>query len=586
MQKTAVALVVFLLLLSAFVGVSERVNAQSSGVIRIKADGTVTGTDKIRQNEAVYTLTGDLYASIGKDEAFIFIEKEDITFNGAGYTVQGTGVGSAIYMLRSQNVIVEDFVIRGFSRGIDFGLVKNLPSDADYLIQPLALGNEIHDNVIEVSQSLDNDNIRDAGWCIYLNDAVQTVIKDNKFICHNPLGGVYLGNSTKETSLLYNDFAGGGIYSLKSDRTNAKGNTIDGKPLIYLDSEQDKIIENAGLVYLFNCKNIMIKNIDPIYVYAVTIQLVNTDESEISNSNGHILLVNSNYNSIHDNKLSSIALDASSYNQVFANTITQFNICIKLYGKASFNKIYGNLLLDTIYSQAAKTTLKEGTTTAAIQIGDIELGGAFNNEIQSNMIVNHDCGVDLFLSTNNTITANTIKNCTVGIRFGKAHENTITENNLTFCKYAISIYAGSSYNSFNYNNFIDNIESCVEIHHQTNFFPDSETYSTGNIWDNGKTGNYWDKYTGKDENNDGIGDTPYQVYENMTDHYPLMKPFENSPNTNIPIPTYDPAANRPTPSETPGTQFNQETKIIIIALCITLAVISAVLIYFRRLIFR
>ena len=587
MNKTAVALVSFLLLLAVLFAVSEQVSAQSLGVIRIKADGTVTGTDKIRQNGLVYTLTDDLYASISQNEAFIFIEKSDIVFNGDGHVIQGVGWGSAIYMLRSQNVTVENFVIRGFSRGVDFGVVSNWPSDSNYVGLPSALNNRIHNNTIEVNGNVNNNSgnqtLRDSGWCVYLNDAIQTVIVDNNFICHNTLSVVYFGNSTMGTSLLDNNFAGGGVYSLRSNQTNARGNIVDGKPLVYLDSESDQIIKDAGLVYLFNCNNIFVKNVNPEYIYAVTIQLVDTVNCEVTNSYGHVLLVNSSYNSIYNNdQLNSITLEASSYNEVFANRITEFSICIKLYGESNFNKIYSNLLLDTIYSKDAERTRKEGLNTAAIQLGDIQLGGVFNNEIRDNRIVNHDCGFEFFLSSNNTLTANVIENCNAGIQLGRSHYNTLTENNITSSRCGISIYAESSHNTAYYNNFIDNQFQCIEAHKQTTL-SDGETYAIGNTWDNGQTGNYWDTYTGKDANGDGIGDTPYNIFENMKDNYPLMTPFITS-NTNNPIPTYNPEA-RPTNNNT--YPLNRENTILIItAVIIIIGVTIGLLTYFRRLIFR
>ena len=51
----------------------------------------------------------------------------------------------------------------------------------------------------------------------------------------------------------------------------------------------------------------------------------------------------------------------------------------------------------------------------------------------------------------------------------------------------------------------------------------AQDWGTGNLWDNGAVGNYWDDYSGIDGNGDNIGDTPY-VFSNNQDDYPLMVP--------------------------------------------------------------
>ena len=581
MHKTVAALFILSLLLSVFILLDSVavVNAQSSNVVRIKADGTVTGTDKIQRNGAVYTLTGDLSASVGSNEAFIFVERNDVIFNGAGYTVQGSGLGSAFCLLRGQNVTVENFVIRGFNRGINFWTVDNLPSDSNYLSKPSAFDNKILGNKIDVEHGVNSNKTKDMEWCIYLNDAFQTVISGNTFTGKNIQGGVYLGVLSKNTNLTNNNFLGCRLYSLVSDKNIAYGNTVDGKPLIYLDSKSNQIIEEAGLVYLFNCSNIVIKNVVPLYDYAVAIQLIDTVKSEITNSCGNVLLLNSSKNSIHDNQLLSLTLEDSSYNQIFANLITGYSTCVKLYGNSNFNKIHGNALLDTIYSTNAENVRTAGSETVAIQLGDIQQGGAFNNEVYNNTIINHDCAVKLLLSANNTIANNLLKDCRTGILLGGSHTNIFTENNVNTCQYAVAIHAGSSNNTFFCNNFIKNTVQCIELHYPT-LFPDGEIYSTGNTWDNGKMGNYWSTYTGIDTTGNGIGDTPYTVFEYMIDNYPLIEPFKTSnspPQYNqTPPPTID--------NNTP--LLNREKLLIIIIAGIIIGVVSGLIIYFRHLIFR
>lgn len=590
MNKSLFTLIVILLLSSVLVVTPGTVSAASSDVIRIKADGTVEGTDKIIQNGAVYTLTGNLEGSVATNEAFIFIEKDNVTFDGAGYAIEGSGTGTAIYVLRSQNVTIKGCHINGFETGINFWTVTNWPSSSSYIGLPSASKNQILNNTIAVVGSVFSNSSKEAGWCIYLCDAVETLIAGNTFNSKDHRAGVFLETTTSQTSLVNNTFVACGIYALQSDRTTASGNLVDGKALVYLEDKSNQAIESAGLVYLYNCTNVSIKNVKPTYDYGRTIVLVETQDSEISNCRGHAVLINSNRNTIHDNLLNSLEMVTSSNNRVFANKITYDSFCIKMYANSSFNEIYGNVLLDTVYSSAAAKTHQEGFNTAAIQLGDINLGGSNNNNIHDNRIINHDCALEFFLSSNNTITANHIEDCKAGIQLGASHFNNFTKNNVTACKYAISIYAASSHNSFYYNNFVNNQVQCFETHLKT-LLSEGESYSVDNVWDNGKTGNYWDTHTGVDENGDKISDTQYTVFENMVDHYPLMSPFiieEAHGNSSANIPAYqDPTSMYPTP--TPGAPeplLDFQTTLLVVLVAIVLGVIGGLLVYFRRLIWR
>lgn len=117
-----------------------------------------------------------------------------------------------------------------------------------------------------------------------------------------------------------------------------------------------------------------------------------------------------------------------------------------------------------------------------------------------------------------TITANsvqlsgfTIKNSGDGINHAgvsvNSQNNTITVNNIVHNNYGVRVIEPN--NRIYLNNFIDNIQNAYD--------------EANNNWDNGYAGNYWDDYTGVDENEDGIGDTPYPISENETyDFHPLI----------------------------------------------------------------
>ena len=88
-----------------------------------------------------------------------------------------------------------------------------------------------------------------------------------------------------------------------------------------------------------------------------------------------------------------------------------------------------------------------------------------------------------------------------------AQQSIITKNNIIENK--IGIRAIEPNNQIYLNNFMDN---------------DLNAYDEeNNSWDDGNAGNFWDDYKGIDENEDGRGDTAYDIVDNVTrDSYPLM----------------------------------------------------------------
>ena len=84
---------------------------KASGTIYIWADGSIDPpTAPIERDGDLYTLTGD----ITSDADGIAIERDNMTLDGAGYTVTGSGSGYGITLTGRSNVTVRNMTIKNF----------------------------------------------------------------------------------------------------------------------------------------------------------------------------------------------------------------------------------------------------------------------------------------------------------------------------------------------------------------------------------------------------------------------------------------------------------------------------------------
>jgi parallel beta-helix repeat protein len=185
----------------------------------------------------------------------------------------------------------------------------------------------------------------------------------------------------------------------------------------------------------------------------------------------------------------------------------------------------------------------------------IRLTNAFDCDLYFNTLSNNSIGIEMggidrsystVYSNSNRVSGNLIKdNKDAGIRLYYAFSDIISGNIISGNDEGVSIWGPSSGNIIEYNNITSNYKgihievSGINIIHHNNFvdniydwwdygltpWPFQLPFSI-NTWDDGAEGNYWSKYYGSDANGDGIGDTPHNLYENNTDHYPLIKPIE------------------------------------------------------------
>ncbi len=143
--------------------------------------------------------------------------------------------------------------------------------------------------------------------------------------------------------------------------------------------------------------------------------------------------------------------------------------------------------------------------------------------IQNSGTLEEDAGVDV-QSDNNTIFGNFVEDNQNGIYLhDSSNHNSIFESNIQNNVWGLFIMYESDNSIIYNNNFMGNSGFHVKDYSDNHW--DSEFYA----------GNYWDDYTGSDNDGDGIGDTPYSIQGgDNQDHYPLVNPWENqAPDTPV-----------------------------------------------------
>lgn len=152
-----------------------------------------------------------------------------------------------------------------------------------------------------------------------------------------------------------------------------------------------------------------------------------------------------------------------------------------------------------------------GTRDAGIFIN------ASNSNIYDNMILNNYQGTLLTsIAMDNVISRNMIsQNRWTGLVLELGcNRNNIFENSIIYNFYAGIAVLGATGNYLFHNNLMNNPHNA---------------YDDGtNVWDDGypSGGNYWDDYDGVDDDEDGIGDTPYEIPDGINiDQYPLMATY-------------------------------------------------------------
>jgi len=162
-----------------------------------------------------------------------------------------------------------------------------------------------------------------------------------------------------------------------------------------------------------------------------------------------------------------------------------------------------------------------GNTTGS---SGIYLDTVSHCNISSNNVMNNGYGICLAGSSNNSVTNSTASNNNRGVCLNGSSNNMLTNNTANSNSYGI--YLAESSNNLIYDNYFNNTNNAWDDGNNT--WNTTNTTGTNIIGGPYLGGNYWSDYAVSDTNEDGFGDTPYNITGGANkDYLPLVLPVYN-----------------------------------------------------------
>jgi len=453
----------------------------------IKSDGSVNPpTALIQRAGNIYTFTDDVAGYT------IAVERNNIVLDGSGYTLQGNGNSTGVFIKNRKGVTVRNMEVSNFSYGIR-------------LIAEDYIGMSSSNNTLSGNTLTNNE-------CgIYIRASYNNVLRNNSM------------SNNKQNFMI----RGGYLADSKNGYPNDidASNIVDGKPIIYWVNQQDRTVpSDAGYVALINCTRITVQNLN-LANNRDGVLLVSTMDSTVTKNyvtstvNG-VYIYESSSNTISENNLTDnnngIYVQDSSNNNISGNNVDNNQEGIVIRGSSDHN-ITGNTV-----NNNNKTGIQFYTSQGSDIIG---------NTITENMGYGIRFRSD---SSDNFVSENYIANSSVGILVDDSFDNRIIGNMITEnSDWGMQLTGDQNNNVIYHNSFVNNnageeLQVSIPAYQQI-VEPWDWLQGHGNVWDNGTAGNYWSDYITRYPNaseigSSEIGDTPFYINENNIDRYPLMEP--------------------------------------------------------------
>ena len=274
-----------------------------------------------KEGDTIMVHSGVYYENVVVDKS--------VTLIGNGQpVVDANGSGCAI-------ILTEDRItLRGFnatnsgSSGSDIGIEVTSNNNT-------ITGNNVSNNGVGIglyyssnNNTITGNNVSNNGVGICISSSSNNNAITGNNIKNNNWSGISLDYASNNNTVTGNVFVNDGLFVYFSYQNTVEDNTVNGKPLVYLEDVSDYKVEDAGQILIVNCNNITIEN------------------QNISNTRRGITLWKTENSKILNNTICNNKEGISLYNSCNNNTITGNNVRnngggIGLYSCRN-NKIYFN----------------------------------------------------------------------------------------------------------------------------------------------------------------------------------------------------------------------------------------------------
>ncbi|MFX1566913.1 MAG: NosD domain-containing protein [Promethearchaeota archaeon] len=428
----------------------------------------------------------------------------NFTWNVCNYTISPiiideTGSGNFTWSKASSDLLW----CSGSGTLTDPYLLKNLIINGNNISNCIKISNSIVQFLIQDCKFL---NASDSGSGIIFNNVTYGVLENSTISDNNYLGisidsglnislienmitnnqyyGVFIENSNhtsiQKNTIVFNPF--GSITIRFCINTTFSNNTVSNNPsgvefyycqYSYIYEQMIYNNTNTGL-YLGDC--------DLSFIYNNTIKY-NYDGISIHRSNNSV--VSLNYVQFHKGSCIELNgfLESCNNNNISNNTISNSNN----YGIILLYNCYNNNISNNKISNNYQGIYCSGN--------DIRFNCIFENIIKNN--TNQGIFFQGTLINNNTIKSNVLIENFRGIELEYGNSNNLTNNVLiNNTQRGLYLQSDASYNLISQNYFYTNALNAYDDGYK-------------NKWNTSTIGNYWSDYSGKDVDDDGIGDVPY-----------------------------------------------------------------------------